>query len=290
MYMIDLIRIICKKMIDLNSNILMIDLSYYIFYRFYALCNWVKLSKTECEMKMEDVFFRKKYEKCFIENINKLKKMYGIEKDTNVFYACDCPQNQIWRKNIFEGYKKGREVSNLFDPNVFTYTYDTIIPKLCVDKPENVLSCDKAEADDIIAVLTKQFSKTIGDNSKIFIITNDNDYLQLLYNNNIQIYNLQKKNLRSRCIVNNNKHIFNIDVYFKILTGDKSDNIKGILSNKKTKELLFRTFDTYNNFIQSIEEEVTKMNKYNDYMLNKKLIDFDEIPVDIKESILNLIQ
>ena len=71
MYMIDLIRIICKKMIDLNSNILMIDLSYYIFYRFYALCNWVKLSKTECEMKMEDVFFRKKYEKCFIENINK---------------------------------------------------------------------------------------------------------------------------------------------------------------------------------------------------------------------------
>ena len=263
-------------MINYTKPILFIDLSYYIFYRFYALCTWVKMSKTECEMNINDVVFRDKYNKCFLDNITKLIKQYKTISE-NVVIACDCPRNDIWRKQYHDKYKDGREQQSHFDGSVFPFTYEHILP-LLINKKYNILKCEHSEADDIIGVLVKKIN-TCNPNTLIIIITNDNDYLQLLINDNINIFNLKKLNLKSRSI-----GCYKKDLCYKILVGDKSDNISGIISSKKALTLINDIDD-----INSLQKHAEEHMNIHMFMFNKRMIDMDEIPSDIQKNILQLL-
>ena len=61
----------------MENPILFIDMSYYIFHRFYALKSWYKRSQ-ETELDIENVInnelFIQKFHKLFIENIKKIQK------------------------------------------------------------------------------------------------------------------------------------------------------------------------------------------------------------------------
>ena len=61
---------------DNGESILFIDMSYYIFYRFYALRNWYKRSQEDelDDTIMENELFINKYHKLFKEKYKKYKK------------------------------------------------------------------------------------------------------------------------------------------------------------------------------------------------------------------------
>ena len=63
----------------------------------------------------------------------------------------------------------------------------------------------------------------------------------------------------------------------KILTGDKSDNIKGVFKKCGPKTAC-KYFDNRELFQQKLKEEEGAMERY---LLNKKIIDFNEIPEDL---------
>lgn len=266
-----------------NNPVIFIDLSYYIFYRWFALYHWYKISQRK-EPDIENIFnddiFIEKYDKLFWETIKKFIKKHKIESPTIIF-GKDCKRSEIWRHNIHTSYKVGRDdkLKN-FNGKIFTHTYKHILPKIIKENPDvKLFSVDKAEADDIIGVLKAKIRRE-NDSLSIYIITNDHDYLQLLDDNTF-IYNLKGYNL-----LNKSKGNVKTDLYLKIIRGDVSDNIKGIFDKNVSEN---KAMEYVNDPLKL--EELLKSNKEvkKKFENNRKLIDFSYIPDELKKEIEKLI-
>jgi len=90
--------------------------------------------------------------------------------------------------------------------------------------PLTLISIDGVEADDVIAYITKQ----VLVDSKIFIMSTDKDFLPLV-NKRITVWSPTKKisYTPEKIFEEYNIHAKNLLTY-RILSGDKSDNISGI--------------------------------------------------------------
>ena len=264
----------------MENPILFIDMSYYIFYRFYALRNWYKRSQeTELDIEnlMENELFIKKYHKLFIENIKKIQKKHHLE-NALIIFAKDCRRYNIWRNEYYDEYKKNREDKNKsFNSDIFIYTYEKIVPEL-TELNMKTLGIENAEGDDIIATLKKTFRNKY-EELPIYIITNDHDYLQL-FDNNTYIYNLQGINLRTK------SRGEEIDLQLKILQGDVSDNISSIFTKRMTINKMLEMINDNEKLEKYLEENEESKKLYN---RNKLLIDFDMIPENIRFKINSLI-
>ena len=268
---------------------LLIDLSYFVFFRYYALISYLRMSNSldENTFTLNETFinkFSQLFEKCFL---NLLKTHFDIKRNKfsniTVIFARDCSRNEIWRTQLYPEYKATRDVqrkNDLFDGKIFDSVYNDILPRL-MKKYEFVKLCSnsRAEADDIIAILSYYIKENKEfESEKVVIITNDNDYLQLLDVVD-SIYNLQGKDISCKSFGGCAKK----NMLVKVLVGDPSDNIKGIFSKQKTNKLLTKYTE-----ISEIENEfvsIASKSQLESFYLNKKLICFSNIPQDICESV-----
>lgn len=265
-----------------KGSILLIDLSYYVFYRYFATFNWYKRQTTEnvdVEHIKDNVTFMEKYAKMFEKTLLELVKKNNIDFAANVVFVKDCSRDNIWRHQYYNAYKATREEkSALFNKDVFTYTYHTLIPQLQEKIGFQIIGHYCLEADDVIAIMTKHMFNTYPQNIHIKIITNDNDYIQLMNidrlsnvneDNMLIIKNLQDKNLCDR--INCSSQIY---INIKKILGDKSDNIPSITRKcgEKTALKLASNQDMLNRLLEK-DEEAKKQ-----YELNDLLIDFNNIP------------
>jgi len=66
----------------MSPNFILIDGSYFCFYRYYAIHNWFKLARKE--VTLDDPFkndeFREKFRKTFVDKIKEIPKRLKIEK------------------------------------------------------------------------------------------------------------------------------------------------------------------------------------------------------------------
>lgn len=267
--------------INIDEDSLWIDNSYFIFYRYYATFNWLKkfqqIDIQACDV-MENQMFIEKYSKLFERTIYDLVKSAKVKWE-NVFIVKDSVRDTIWRNDYFNNYKGSRDDKlDSFNKNIFKYTYNTLLVEMQKRLKFNIINHDRLEADDVIA-LSKNYIRNVNPRVMIYIITNDNDYIQLLDDHTI-IRNLQGKELKSRIEVSPE-----IYLKIKIISGDKSDNIPCIMKKvgPKTAEKLVENDD---NFIKFCEKNP---DAYIQYKLNKLLIDFTEIPIELKDAFLKRI-
>jgi len=186
-----------------------------------------------------------------------------------VIFAIDHKHN--WRKEIYKDYKGQRKEARRKSSIDFEKFYPVMDSFLTDFKKVfgNIYSIknEGCEADDIIAVLCREKMM----NMKKIIITTDNDMIQLLKIPKVKIYNPVKK----KFIESINPQM---DLEVKILTGDTSDNIPQIKSRvgKATAEKWIK--NGLDNYLE--EDDVRKK-----YELNRTLIDFDFIPLYIRQVI-----
>lgn len=283
-------------------NYLLIDTSYYVFYRYYAIVNYLKLS-TGSTPDLEDVLkneqFLNKFTDMFEKSLLKIVKErfqyknMGTSKDLQIIFAKDCMRCDIWRIEMFPEYKATRDNTKgnvPFDKAIFQHVNDIIIPKL-KEKYTNIhdLFVDKAEADDCIAIMCEclcaQDKLNNQETKSIVVITNDNDYLQLFHLDKVNIFNLQGKALRDKMIDDCSQK----SIMYKILVGDPSDNIKGIMTKSKAMKII----NSYNNLINMdnkglFDNHVIQHlapSQQKDYEFNKTIIDFSFIPQYLKDTI-----
>ena len=276
-----------------NEKILLIDLSYCCFYRFYSTKKWYGLSHPEVDLKSIENWkeipeFLDKFSKMFLNAISNLKKKYNIKWD-NIIIIKDCHRKDIWRMDLFKDYKGTREAMHkkqgFNGGELFKHTYDTLIPEWIKNYNMKVIRCDRAEADDVIAILTK-FLK----NKKIYIVANDNDYLQLC-DDRVSLIDMK----------GTNKSLLNkeFELWKKILVGDVSDNIptcyisreyikNNITSDcekflKCTSSVFKKIFN--NEFLTLIDQKPTLV-RGNQHLINRRLIDFEYIPENIKTAVI----
>ena len=207
---------------------------------------------------------------------NKYKNKYGEIVICTDFHSS-------WRKEVFPFYKahrkvarekqkteKGMDWSALFD------TISKIIVEIDTFFPYKVIRVPHAEGDDVIAVLSRAFKE------KSLIVSSDKDFSQLYKYNWVRQFSPMKQ-----------KMINGIDPieYLKehIIRGDKGDGIPNILSaddcivngvrqkpisKKKVANWLVQDPHDFNDEMKS------------GWIRNKILIDFDLIPKNITEAIL----
>ena len=252
-------------------NYILIDGSYFIFYRYHALIMWWKKAKTDQDLgkPSENTEFIEKFRTTFIDKIREIKKKLKL-KDAKILIGRDCSRCNIWRNEFTNDYKENRKNENdvgYFFKLVYNEE-DNLFLKAEVD---NIIYLDKLEADDSIALTTKYILKKYHD-SNVTIITSDTDYFQLIQDR-VSLINLKFKP------VNNEKNSYgnpDKDLFMKVLLGDKSDNIPSIFDRcgKKTAEKYYYNRDEFNKRLES--ENKTQL-----YNNNLRLISFNSIPQDL---------
>lgn len=263
-----------RKIIE-NDAVVFLDVSHFVFQRYYALIRWCKISGHEfastdemCEM----------FEKRFVNALDDFKKKLGFKWE-NFYMAIDCPRDTIWRMNLFCDYKsnRGDKTHQNFDPIVFANTRDKIIPKLVSERGVHVLMYPRAEADDIVAVCHSAIRKSNNDR-EIIILTNDNDYLQLI-DDQTRILNANLYELKDRF----DAETLGVFGLWKSIRGDTSDNIPAIDKKIGDKTALRCALDD-SALQDKLQNEVVKRN----FELNKTLVMFECIPQDLRSGIEDL--
>ena len=213
-----------------NKPIVLIDGSYYVFYRYFATYRWFGFQKKEFDI--DTITENEEYIESFLKHldsdIKKICRKWKTEVN-NILICSDCQRCNIWRNDIYSEYK-GTRVQNVnFNNKIFTIFSDYI-----ANKKIKKISCDRLEGDDIVYLIQKKIKSIMDQN--IVIITNDNDYLQIP---DVNIFNMQFKDVRSRG-TNNHKS----DLIYKAIYGDKSDNLQKIAEFiTKEKALTISLFD-----------------------------------------------
>jgi len=261
----------------MNPTFIFVDGSYFCFYRYYALLQWWKnaYSDEPLEDPYKNETFVEKFKKTFVEHLKQIPKKLKLNKNINpiMIVGKDCKRENIWRMEHFPKYKANRDnkEDTFMGGPFFKMVYEEELFKQ--GGIMSTLYHPKLEADDCIAISVKYILNKYSE-PNIYIITSDRDYLQL-QQNNVQIFNLSYKNLKSS---GNSER----DLAIKILMGDQSDNIPSVFPKcgEKTAIKCFEDVEFLNKKINNNPEYIKQ------YELNKKLVSFDNIPIELSDEFI----
>ena len=193
-----------------------------------------------------------------------------------------CDDKNYWRKQVYPYYKanrkKEREASEL-DWNTLFESLNKIRQELKDYFPYKVIQIEHAEADDIIAVLVKEYHSQ----GKILILSGDKDFGQLQKYPNVTQYSPVLKKYIS-CT--------NPDLFLKehILKGDSSDGVPNFLSEDNVFVMGIRqspvTSKKLADWILQEPEQFCNEAMLRNYKRNQRLIDLEFVPDDIKTQTL----
>ena len=248
------------------KNAIIIDGSYYVFFRYHAICMWWNKARHEDEpLEPKDApRFIEKFKSTFYKKLQEMEKKYKIV-DPIRYVAKDCPQRDIWRMDLLPTYKQQRKNSS-YIKFFIKLAYDELFTS---DMFKEVLKHPHLEADDCAAI-TASHMTSLNSNTHVWIITSDHDYLQLQHPN-ISLLNLKGKFLTDHKQCTKDR---NVDLKVKIISGDKSDNIPSIFPRCGYKTALKLALN-----IDLLKTELKKNKEAAQlYTLNTTLIDFNEIP------------
>lgn len=220
------------------------------------------------------------------------KKKFG-QKFGDVVIACD--GKNYWRKEVFPYYKasrsKNRDKSDLNWKLIFD-TLSTIRDELKETFPYKVITVERAEADDVIGVITNYLQendlKQVGlveEPQPILIITSDQDNFQLHRFKNVSQWSpMQKKLIKPESA--------HKALYEKICCGDTGDGVPNIMSDddvfvvdgKRQKPFMkARLEDFYTNGFLACKTDQERRN----FQRNKMLVDYAHIPEDLQKTIID---
>ena len=272
-------------------NLLCIDVSYVIFYRYNALRTWYKHKHHEDVpdeyIRSDD--FRTMLHKRLRETLFTFVKMYPTHY---LLLAYDGHKN--WRKTLCDAYKSNRihtpltlelfrDAVRWLNTNATACLIEDI--QLHNTKPRRKhtsphislpiichLFHNALEADDLIHMSVIMHHEST-PSAKSVIIANDHDYLPLLRFPHVTIVNLQKKILELPTNIAAHQMLM-----YKVLIGDKSDNIPPALPRCGKKTAL--------KYIQNPIALKTAFEKHPDattqYEQNVLLMDNTRIPHDLQ--------
>ena len=290
-----------------NTNkqiFIFVDGSYYCFHRYYSLLNWWKNAFPEesLENAIENTVFVEKFKKTFVETLQQIPKKLNLikpkprgknkkhhdptsdsnEQNITMIVGKDCKRENIWRNDFYNKYKATRpnggvEVGFMGGP-FFKMAYEENL--FHQGGAEQILYHPRLEADDCIAIYVKKLVKKYPANEcSIYIITSDNDYLQLI-RENVHIYNLAFKNLKDSKIFTGNPEK---DLKIKTIMGDVSDNIPSVFPKCGIKTAI-KCVEDPDFFEKKMNDNVSY---YEQYLLNDTLVSFDKIPEELVNEFIN---
>lgn len=234
--------------------------------------------------------FCKILENSIIRKINDVDKIISkvleeSDVNTNVIhkiFTLDSPLYNNWRKRIYPEYKAQRKINpKEFDVGaIMEYIVNVLQNKLSLSTlGYHIIKVNKAEGDDILATVMM----SLNDYDKKILIASDKDFLQLEGVDQYDLFGARKEILPKLRAKTNETISPKEYLVLKCLVGDGADNIpsvfKGVAEGRALK--LVKNADMLISKLKADKEAAEQ------YKLNRKIIGFDFIPDDLKESILN---
>ncbi len=189
-----------------------------------------------------------------------------------------------WRKDYYPPYKfkrkDARKESSMDWNEVFRIT-NMVFEEIKENFPYKVVLHERAEADDCIAALVEN-TQEFGQNEPVLIISADKDFAQLQKYGNVAQYSpVQRKWIKENTP---RKQLMEL-----VMRGDQADGVPNVLSADnvftdgiRQTPLRQKQLDLLVNDPKSLGEDI-----YRNYCRNRKLIDLQEAPEDIKKEIIN---
>ncbi len=188
-----------------------------------------------------------------------------------------------WRKKFFPEYKANRKKQkkkSVIDWDGIFDIFHMIRTEVQENFPYKHMYIPHAEADDIIAILTKKYHTE----EKVLIVSSDKDFQQLQRFPNVSQYTP----LHKKMLICDNPLKF---LTHHIIKGDASDGIPNILSdddafvneNKRQKPCGVKKIDVISG---ELEQWTTERN----WQRNQTLIDFTYIPEEMQGEIVEMFE
>ena len=191
---------------------------------------------------------------------------------TQVYVVFDGAGSANARKNLLPEYKSGRDLQRITNWDAFDNLeeeHDSKVDQMVriiqylKTLPVKTVTLPKVEADDIIAYISSIIPQSPKD--KVFIVSSDKDFLQLV-NENVIVYRPMEKEFYTEQTI---REKYNMDpknfIIHKTLLGDNSDKVKGVkgLGEKgllkkfpELKEKVLTLDDVYNICEQKYKDHV----------------------------------
>lgn len=214
-----------------------------------------------------------------LNSIRAISKKFKNNGD--IVIAAD--SNKYWRRDVFPQYKqhrkKDREKSGHDWAAIFALMHK-IREEIAENMPYRVIRVEGAEADDIIATLTKKYCI----HESVIIVSSDNDFVQLQVNKNVK----QWSPILGKFVTTDSP---NRDKITHILQGDRGDGIPNALSpddsfvtGQRQKSINSKKLAEW---VEMSYEDLSKHSLLGQgFSRNKILIDFDNIPTEISRAII----
>ena len=189
-----------------------------------------------------------------------------------------CDDRKSWRKELFPNYKASRKKTRSAAPIDWDNLYECLNQlkeELSEWFPYKVLQVEKAEADDIIAVLVGLA------NERTLILSSDKDFVQLHHFNVRQYSPIQKKFVEGDA---------KWSLHEKLIKGDVGDGVPNIMSDdnvfidegRRQKPITKKKVDAWFELDPDMYCDAEMLRNYN---RNRQLIDLDHIPDTIRINI-----
>ena len=189
-----------------------------------------------------------------------------------------CDDRKSWRKELFPNYKASRKKTRSAAPIDWDNLYECLNQlkeELSEWFPYKVLQVEKAEADDIIAILVGLA------NERTLILSSDKDFIQLHHFNVRQYSPIQKKFVEGDA---------KWSLHEKLIKGDVGDGVPNIMSDdnvfidegRRQKPITKKKVDAWYELDQDMYCDAEMLRNYN---RNKQLVDLGEVPASIRINI-----
>lgn len=212
-----------------------------------------------------------------------LQELFNIQQQYSskfgeIVICLDKSADGYWRKDVLPGYKanrkKGREASDINFGEIFQ-EIDLLINQVKINLPWKVVEVPKAEADDIMLVLAKEFNKY----ENVLIHSPDKDMIQAQRDNDTVF---QYSALTKKWLVPENKHD-TMDHWLQehVVLGDASDEVPKVIDHTEFSDAFIKYLKDNNVLITAPHEfktnkdidQATKielLNKFDIFKMNRK--------------------
>jgi len=189
-----------------------------------------------------------------------------------------CDDRKTWRKEIFPNYKASRKKTRAATSIDWENLYECLNQlkeELTEWFPYKLIQVEKAEADDVIAILVELI------NERSLILSSDKDFVQLHKFNIRQYSPIQKKFVEGDP---------KWSLHEKIIKGDVGDGVPNIMSDdnvfvdegRRQKPITKKKVDAWYELNPDMYCSSEMLRNYN---RNKQLVDLGEVPESIRINI-----
>ena len=213
-----------------------------------------------------------------LNSIRQYKHQFRHVDHGGFVICCDSPKN--WRKESFPEYKANRKKRRETDSTDWTSLFEFLhqmIADLREYFPYKVMRVERAEADDIIAVLTQEEMK-----NPTTIISSDKDFIQLQKYEGVQ----QWSPLTKSFVKGNPEE----SLWEKLIKGDVGDGVPNILSSddtlvtegKRQRPVSKKKMELWKTDRSDWNEDMKR-----NFNRNEMMVDLEKTPESISINIIN---